>query len=309
MAGIGIVLNPHSRSNRKNPERAHRLGFIVGDKGSCHITDEISQVEALARLFKERDIEILGISGGDGTYHHTLTTFIKIYGATALPKICFLRGGTINLLSNNVGVKGTPEAILSRLIYQYHQDLPFRTVPISTVQINGHYGFVFAMGFIPNYICAYHDKKSPSYWDALFLMLKGIIHSLLNTRWAGELAKRFDAQVTMNGKKWPFSNYVEILGSTMSSLGFGLKPFYRMKEEQGKFQVIGMSMPPRSIIFHFPAFMSGKPIHSEQLVEMTGSSLSVEFSEPHSYFMDGESYDPVKRLDVSAGPILQVIVP
>ena len=30
MAGIGIVTNPHSRRNRKDPERMRRLGYILG---------------------------------------------------------------------------------------------------------------------------------------------------------------------------------------------------------------------------------------------------------------------------------------
>lgn len=93
MPGIGVVLNPYSRSNRKNPWRAEELGFIVGDKGSCHATHSIEDVEILAGQFKERQIEVLGLSGGDGTYQKTLTTFVKVYGAAPLPKIALLGGG------------------------------------------------------------------------------------------------------------------------------------------------------------------------------------------------------------------------
>src|SRR3989338_9471201 len=91
MPGIGVILNPYSRSNRKNPGRAERLGFIVGDKGSCHATRDISDVERFAQEFKERGVEILGLSGGDGTYQRTLTTFVKIYGETPLPQIALYR--------------------------------------------------------------------------------------------------------------------------------------------------------------------------------------------------------------------------
>ncbi|HPM41898.1 MAG TPA: sphingosine kinase, partial [bacterium] len=69
MSGIGIILNPHSRSNRKNPERIKQLGFIVGDRGSCHATETLDQVRDLAREFRNRGVEVLGISGGDGTNH------------------------------------------------------------------------------------------------------------------------------------------------------------------------------------------------------------------------------------------------
>ena len=56
MPGIGVILNPYSRSNRKNPGRAERLGVIVGDKGSCHATRDISDVERLAQGFKEKGV-------------------------------------------------------------------------------------------------------------------------------------------------------------------------------------------------------------------------------------------------------------
>ncbi|MBI4124930.1 MAG: sphingosine kinase, partial [Deltaproteobacteria bacterium] len=86
MAGIGVILNPYSRSNRKNPERAEELGFIVGDKGSCYATHSIEDVKKLAREFKSRSIDIIGIAGGDGTYQKTLTVLVHVYGRDPLPK-------------------------------------------------------------------------------------------------------------------------------------------------------------------------------------------------------------------------------
>ena len=99
MSGIGIILNPHSRSNRQNPERIKRLGFIVGDKGSCKLTNDIRDLPEIVHEFREKQIDILGISGGDGTNHCTLTTFINEYKDTPLPTIAFLRGGTMNAIA------------------------------------------------------------------------------------------------------------------------------------------------------------------------------------------------------------------
>ena len=79
MAGIGVILNPHSRSNRNNPDRVKRFGFIVGDKGSCHETKTLDDVKKLAHEFRDREIEILGISGGDGTLHKTLNVFFYFF--------------------------------------------------------------------------------------------------------------------------------------------------------------------------------------------------------------------------------------
>ena len=63
--GIGVVVNPYSRKNRKNPEAIKKLGYIIGDKGSCEATRSLSDVERVAREFMEKGVEILALSGGD----------------------------------------------------------------------------------------------------------------------------------------------------------------------------------------------------------------------------------------------------
>ena len=309
MPGIGIVLNPHSRSNKRNPGRAHRLGFIVGDKGSCHITDEISQIRQLAETFKQREVEILGISGGDGTYHHTLTTFIDVYGTTPLPKICFLRGGTMNLIANNLGIKGTPESILSRLIYQYHQDIPFQTVPLSVLKINEDYGCVFSVGMLHNFVKIFYQTKNPTRWDAVCLLIKGTLLALLNTKWAGELCRRFDATVTVDGKPWPFKNYVDVFGGTVKSIGLGFRPFYRLKNNPGHFQLLGFSAQPRSIVWRFPRLLMGKPTGSEDFIDGLAQTVTIEFAKPQGYFVDGEMYEPTQRIAITMGPKIEAIIP
>ena len=69
MPGIGIINNPHSRKNRKHPERMVSLGQIVGSEGKSVATQEILDIHEMARLYKEREIDILGINGGDGSNH------------------------------------------------------------------------------------------------------------------------------------------------------------------------------------------------------------------------------------------------
>jgi len=79
--------------------------------------------------FRHLDIDVLGISGGDGTNHVTITGFLDVYGSeqggggttpTPLPQIAFLRGGTMNTVANSVGIQhGKPEGLLSRLARAY----------------------------------------------------------------------------------------------------------------------------------------------------------------------------------------------
>ena len=105
---IGVVLNPKSRRNLRDPRAATRLARTLGDHGVVREARSIDELHRIAEDFKRLRIDILGISGGDGTNHVTLTGFINVYGGMALPQIAFLRGGTMNTVANSVGVRGRP---------------------------------------------------------------------------------------------------------------------------------------------------------------------------------------------------------
>ncbi len=52
----------------------------------------------------------------------------------------------MNVLANNLGIKGTPPRILYRLCESYSGDTPFETTRVATLQVAGAYGFLFADG-------------------------------------------------------------------------------------------------------------------------------------------------------------------
>lgn len=310
MPGIGIIVNPHSRGHRLDPTKAERLGFIVGDKGSCHTTRDLNEVEELAREFKEHKIEILGISGGDGTNHVTLTTFLKVYGEETLPKIAILRGGTMNNLANCLNIRGTPEKILSNLIIKYHEDTGFEETEIDLLKISGAYGFIFGMGMVSRFIEKYNHHKNgdPTPWYALKLISQTALSALFNTKFSLAMNEPFDAKVTVDGKLVPFKNYTMILAGSMEELGFGFKPLHKARKNPGKFHLIGISTTPRKLLYTLPhAFFSITP-KSEDYIEFLGSKVVIELDRPHNYTIDGDTPELSNKIEISVGPRLRMIV-
>lgn len=310
MSGVGIILNPYSRSNRKNPDRAKHLGFIVGDRGSCHATDTLNQVRELAHEFKERDIDVLGISGGDGTNHKTLTTFMEVYGEKPLPRIALLRGGTMNNLANQLGVSGSPEKILSNLIVKYHENAKFTETRISMIKINGLYGFIFGLGLITRFIEIYKDvEKGPTPARGAWLLGRAIVSSIFNGRLAQHLTERFDAKITIDGKELPFKNYMMIFSGTMESLGFNFRALYRANTVPGKFQTVCISATGRQLIITFPNILLARPTNSEHYLDEMGSHVVIELEEPMSYTIDGDVHkSPTSRIEIVKGPELTFVV-
>lgn len=307
MPGIGIILNPHSRSNRQNPERVKRLGFIVGDKGSCAMTQNVIDIPTIVHEFKEKQIDILGISGGDGTNHCTLTTFIKEYGDTPLPKIAFLRGGTMNVIANALQIHGSPEQILSNLILKYHEDLEFTTTEVDLINVNGKYGFIFGNGLLSRFIEKFYENKGGP-MDALIFLAKVVGSGITNGRLIKKLMERFDARIMIDGKEWGYKNYVFIGASTMQSLSFGFKVFYRANSAPRQFQTLCGSATPWGILSSFPNFLMGRAPNPNHFTDTMAKEIDIYLDRPETYFLDGDMQDATDHINIKIGPRLTVIV-
>ncbi|HEY8078992.1 MAG TPA: diacylglycerol kinase family protein, partial [Labilithrix sp.] len=76
--GIGVVFNPRSGRNVRDPRAAGRLARALGDNGVVRETKSIDELYRVAEDFRKLDIDVLGISGGDGTNGVTITGFLDV---------------------------------------------------------------------------------------------------------------------------------------------------------------------------------------------------------------------------------------
>ncbi len=307
MSGIGVVLNPYSRSYKKNPVRMERFGFIVGDKASCHVTKSLEDLAELAKEFKEKGIEILGISGGDGTIHVTLSTFLDVYGDTPLPKIAFLRGGTMNNIANTMKIKGYPEKVLSNLITKYHSDEEFQMQEVDLINVNGRHGFLWGTGLISRFIEEYY-KGTPTPINAGKLLAYFLSSAAFNTDFILRMCERFDAKVTVNGVEWPYKNYVSLHAGSIETFGLHFDPFHRAREKAGHFHMLGCSATPRIVLSGFPWIFMRKKVPSEHYLEDITNEVVIEFAEPMKHQLDGDLQPATDKIILKTGPRLKVVV-
>jgi diacylglycerol kinase family enzyme len=283
------------------------MGFIVGDRGSFQISDDLHDLRRVAEQFKTRDVDILAIGGGDGTNHVTLSTFIDVYGEKPLPQLTFLRGGTMNTLANACRIKGSPEKILSNLIYKYHEGEPFETAETDLMQINDKYGFIFGCGLVYRFLEAYYRGATPSPPKATYLLSRAILSALVNGKFARDLFARFDAEVSVDGKKWPFKNWSAIFAGSIPIMGLKFKVFHFSQELQ-KFHAIGFALPPRNVLRHIPRMYMGQPSPSDEIIESPAGEMLIETAEPIPYTIDGDMLPPQKKLRIRVGPRLKILV-
>lgn len=306
MSGIGIILNPHSKQHKKDPDKGTRMSFIVGDKASCKETSDLDDLRRVVEEFKTRDIEILAISGGDGTNHRVLTEFIHIYGEKHLPKIALLRGGTMNTVANGLNIRGSSEKLLSNLITKYHENLPFEEQEVDMIRINSDFGFLFGNGLIYRFLEAYYNGVTPSPPKAAFVLLRAIFSSLFHGKFGCHLFKRFDAEVEVDGEPWPFKNYIGLLCGSVPELGLKSQVFYHSHEPR-RFHGFGFSTTPRAFLANLYNIVLGRKNKHPDILDASVSNMKIKLAEPLAYTIDGDMLDPLDEFDLGVGPRLTVI--
>ncbi|MFU8804492.1 MAG: diacylglycerol/lipid kinase family protein [Bradymonadaceae bacterium] len=313
MPGIGIITNPHSRRNRRYPERMRRLGYMLGQHDTYELTNRIEDVAAVAERFKDNGVEILALNGGDGTNHVTLTTFIKVYGDEPLPKVALLRGGTMNTVSNGVGISGSPPRLLANLVEKYYTRQPFETTQRDIIRVRDEsgerYGFIFGNGLVANFLEEYYAAGDPSPVSAAVLMGKGIASLSVKGELIGRLFRPFTAGIELDAEKWKERDYVSVLASTVDQIGLGFRPFIRCQETEGSFHLLAITAGAVDVAMMLPRIRLGLPVKEDKIRSAVSSRAVFRSRESISYTIDGDMHTAQDgEVVLEAGPKIEIII-
>ncbi|MCY4379980.1 MAG: diacylglycerol kinase family protein [Proteobacteria bacterium] len=313
MAGIGIISNPHSKLNRQNPKRSDYLSYIAGKEGHVAITKSMAELSDVAKTFKEQDISILAINGGDGTISQTLSIFYQVYQDKTLPKIALLRGGTMNVLANNLNIKGTPEQILYRLIEKHSTGAPITVVTQASLKIDNKIGFLFASGTPVNFLQRFyqHDKSSLM---AVWLILKVVLFRFCRKEFYKKIVTTTSCQITVDEETSVEHNTISIFISTLAHMPLGPKLFPDMEPQlntkQNKAQLVSYTIDPLKASVRVPwdAFLlAAKDTNIK--TRLLGQKFTLTTESKMPYTLDGELYSQEDQvLNISLGPAFEFLI-
>jgi diacylglycerol kinase family enzyme len=310
MPGIGLVTNPRSRKNRRDPAQVIRLAYMLGNRGVPEATKSLEDLYRAAEAFKKERIDILAINGGDGTIHVTLSALIKTYGDDQpLPMVAILRGGTMNTIANSLGVKGETSELLFNVVDKYHTREEFQTVTKRVLKVGDTYGCIFGNGLIYNFLSLYYGTGKPSPGVAAQVLARGIFSSLIRGPYSKKLFRRFRAQITVDGQTWAREDFTTVAASCVEQIGLGFKPFYRVRENPDRFAVLGIHVPSAlSMVFELPRIMRGLPMRRDKVIDAAASEVIFRSDEDLAYTVDGDTYVSGRELALTSGPPVRFIV-
>lgn len=309
MGGIGVVTNPRSRRNKRNPGLQHQLAYVLGEQGALAAPMDLGALESSVEHFREREIDVLAINGGDGTNHVVLSAFLRVYGDKPLPKVALLRGGTMNTVASGLGIRGQPSELLGRLVSAYHSGEPMALVERNLLVVDDQAGFLFGNGILSHFLEAYYEAAEPTPASALGVLIHTVASALVGGKFAQRMVRPIQAEVTAGHRRWTSHSWLTVAAGTVDDIGFGFRPFFRAVDHPGYMHALGMFCDASAVVGQLWNVWRGKPLDHPQMVDGVTDRLVIESDQALPFMIDGDFHQGGQRLEVRTGPRVQFILP
>lgn len=307
MKKIGVVYNPFAGNNKIDPEKKQKiLEDIIGPYGLVRATKSIEDIYSVAKEFQEEKIDILGISGGDGTNQCVLTAFSEVYGEDNLPIVALLRGGTMNLREQALKMKGSPEARLKRLV-KVVKEGKCPLMRHTLLKVNDQYGCIFGNGTVSNIMEEYYLGGNPGFKKACWLFMKSFVSSITNQKFIRKLFNPIEAEVKVGSHTLPQHSFTALMAGTTRECGLGFKPFYRAQEKSGYIHFLAIDLGPTEVMKNLYRIRTGKKIQGKGVYDIVTQKVEIQTSQPYLYTIDGEMLKNSDKIVLAAGPTLQLV--
>ena len=307
---VGLLVNPMARAQRVAPETPSRLEAAIANQGLFALSTGIEDLESIAHHFKDEGVEILAVSGGDGTTSYALTAFKRVYGDTPLPAIALLRGGTMNTVANGLSVpRGRPEALLKRLLGASKKGRNLHSRSVRTIRVNSQLGFITGVGIIPSFLRIYYGDGNPhrSPLTAFKLLAETVGSALVGGGLAARIAAAIACEVSVDGESWPLDSYLTIGAATVPEIGLGFTPFYRIQPGVDGFHIVGFHCTKFEFVKALHPIFWGRPPNQRLTREALASRATVrQVDGPTLYTIDGEVFES-NELVIEQGPRVEIV--
>lgn len=332
---IGVLTNPNSGKNRRNPSRRRQLERAVGKRGLVRQTHDLAELASVLDELIAEDCRYWVCDGGDGTLHWLLTVGAERLRAagkdTRWPLIVPANGGSIDFVAHKVGIRGEAVDVLRRLVHRIEHGETIERTQLDTMRVRGtmhdgtpfdHIGFASALGGIAQrFFGKLYEKKPVDGWSIARVIGNSVAGAMVGTApsqlaqllpqslrsyhevWAPTLA-----HVDVDGRRLPWGSYAALqVGSIDINLG-GVVRTFRRAEAAGVLHAQAISTTPLGIVANLPNVVLGTPIWGSQVfdgpVETIGvRALAGESLDP---VIDGELFHGLAELQISRGPTLEV---
>jgi len=309
---FSLIINPYAKQvNRRYLMTNRRFWESWLSPKEYFLPDGIDKIQNALKELLARGTTVLGILGGDGTIHTTINELFKLSPAR-IPAILPFRGGTINAVCNNLGIKDSAEESFKKYIgiSPSHPTQVFKHLiklqEFSNDRSELHYGFSFANGVFPRIFQLYYNYKNPGFGSALRIILKLFVLGPFRPNWVSGLLAPSEMRVIVPDKEIISERVRVVAVSTLESPTLWWKPFGEELDGRPAFHYLANAMSTPEVLLNMFDLFVGRCEHPKHWIG-EASKLELEFDT--GYVLDGETYGLNQNLKVriELGPAIRFI--
>lgn len=218
----------------------------------------------------------------------------------------------MNTVSNSIGIRGRPNALMVNIVEKYYLKQPFEISERDLMKVtddNGvSYGFLFGTGLVAHFLKEYYDTGRPSPLTAARLITRGIGSIAIRGPLIRRVFRVSRAKISIDDELWCEGEFATVLGSTVEQIGFGFRPFVQCEARNGAFHAIAIQARPSTVVRHLADIRLGKPLPQDSFPDRVAEKMIIESEEPINYMIDGDLHACGPKLTVETGPRVKIIV-
>ena len=304
---LGVLSNPLSGGNRKGLAQVRQILAGYPDIYHREVQNPTDVASAL-ETFAQREVEIVGINGGDGTIQAVLTALFHRRPFERPPLLAIFRSGTDSAIARDVGLAGPRDHAVQALsrwadtgdgqgVILQRQVLRLQITP----ERQPLYGMSFGAAAIYQGILfcrrrvhtlGFHGDVAPGLTIVRFLLAFASGKSDLMT--PVPMAISLDQAPPLH------LNCLVVLITTLERLSAGLRPYWG--RERGPLHYTAVSARPRKVFLALPSLVRGRQGRhgTPENGYFSHNVREVRLTFKGGFTLDGELY----QSDPQYGPVM-----
>ena len=309
MPGIGVISNRNARLNKLHPELKDELAYVIGSNGEVSSTGTITDAYKAVETFRKIGIDLIAISGGDGTAHRTLEIVVDVYGSHKMPPILLLPTGTQNMVPRSFGIDGSGLANLMLAMLRYRHNVPMQCIRRNLLRVNNHLSFMFGFGVAARFMVKYYESGQTNPKGAAKILTQLVASAMVGSELTKQMMSKVKVRVEQDGEFVCDAPMHTFFASFVERLPLHFEIFPEAGYQEGKFQVVYSGVDPLKIAQQFPQILRGGAVSPEAIHRCLASKLVLDLEHPEAYTLDGELYPATDHFEIESGPELEFVVP
>ena len=310
LVAVVVFVNPGSRANRRDPGCAARFAKILGAAGNVVAPANLEELAQEARRTAAASPTVIGVHGGDGTLHRTLSALLAAYRPRPLPPIAILPGGTMNVVASSLDLRARPETVLAELAASERAAAKPTTLRRHCLRVGDDYGFIFGNGLLANFLEEYYARGRYGAARAVWVIFRILVSLLTTGRYARRVFRRFRGRVEVDGTLLPRTNLTGVGAATVTEVGFRFKLHHRADDDPERMGGLAIHGGPLSLLLDVLGVRLGRGLSPKRAESFVASRVVLTPEDAEStYTLDGDLYVARGPLAVELGPVVEIVKP